>query len=141
MREGTYVSDCRNKLIAKIFKEIEWIERYGTGIHRIRGYFEEYGSPEPLFENFQHGFRVTAFPLLEDDFTESAEKSVDKIIQFIDANPKITQKELSQLTGLSRRGIEKITIKDTEKDTEKISVIQKGRQTFFYLTNNYNKLY
>ncbi|MDR2149051.1 MAG: putative DNA binding domain-containing protein [Tannerella sp.] len=61
--QGTYTSDCRNKLIAKIFKEIDWIERYGTGIRRIRDYFREYGSPEPVFENFQHGFRVIVYPL------------------------------------------------------------------------------
>ena len=29
------------------------------------------------------------------------------MLQLIDSNPNITQKELSQLTGLSRRGIEK----------------------------------
>ena len=42
---------------------IDWIERYGTGIRRIRDYFREYGSPDPLFENFQHGFRVIAYPI------------------------------------------------------------------------------
>jgi ATP-dependent DNA helicase RecG len=38
---------------------------------------------------------------------KSVEKSVEKIIRLIDSNPRITQKELSQLTGLSRRGVEK----------------------------------
>ena len=81
--QGTYVSDCRNKLIAKIFKEIDWIERYGTGIRRIRDYFREYGSPEPLFENFQHGFRVTVYPLrkdVENIVAETEEKSSEKIV-------------------------------------------------------------
>jgi ATP-dependent DNA helicase RecG len=63
LRKGTYVSNCRNKLIAKIFKEITWIERYGTGIRRITSLFERYGCPKPKFENQHHGFKVTAYPL------------------------------------------------------------------------------
>ena len=64
---GTYVSECRNKQIARVFKEIEWIERYGTGIQRIKNYFKNYGSPEPVFENFQHGFQVTAYALIDEN--------------------------------------------------------------------------
>lgn len=32
---GNYTSKSRNKLIAKAFKEIGWIERYGSGILHI----------------------------------------------------------------------------------------------------------
>ncbi|MDR3246191.1 MAG: putative DNA binding domain-containing protein [Prevotellaceae bacterium] len=72
LRHGTYVSNCRNKLISRIFKEIEWIERYGTGIKRIRGILKNYGSPEPVFENFHHGFRVIAYAVKE--ITENPEE-------------------------------------------------------------------
>jgi ATP-dependent DNA helicase RecG len=107
LHKGTYVSDCRNKLVAKIFKEIEWIERYGTGIRRIKNYFKEYGSPEPRFENFQHGFMVTVFPLnVKDDNTfekKDTEKDTEKttltqkmILQEISNNKFITIPELSE---------------------------------------------
>jgi len=33
--KGAYVSDCRNKLIAFAFKEIGWIEKYGSGMIKI----------------------------------------------------------------------------------------------------------
>jgi ATP-dependent DNA helicase RecG len=59
---GNYVSICRNKLVSKLFKEINWIEKYGTGIRRVTNLFLAYGAPAPVFENFQHGFRVTAYP-------------------------------------------------------------------------------
>jgi ATP-dependent DNA helicase RecG len=61
--KGMYVSNCRNKLIARVFKEIAWIERYGTGIRRVTSLFENYGCSKPVFENFQHGFKVTVYPL------------------------------------------------------------------------------
>lgn len=36
------------------------IERYGSGISRICRLFKEHGLEAPVFENFQHGFRVIA---------------------------------------------------------------------------------
>jgi predicted HTH transcriptional regulator len=77
---GNYVSNCRNKLISRIFKEIEWIERYGTGIRRVMNIFKDYGSPEPVFENFQHGFRVIAYSIkdLERDLERDLEKDLER---------------------------------------------------------------
>ncbi|MDR1156296.1 MAG: putative DNA binding domain-containing protein [Bacteroidales bacterium] len=66
LMSGNYVSICRNKLVSKIFKEISWIEKYGTGIRRVTSLFLAYGAPAPVFENFQHGFRVTAYPVKSD---------------------------------------------------------------------------
>jgi len=53
-----YTSDCRNKLIAKLFKDTGNMEKYGSGIGRVCKQFVEHGLKEPIFENFQHGVRV-----------------------------------------------------------------------------------
>lgn len=58
---GNYTSKSRNKLIAKAFKEIGWIERYGSGILRIQNICEDYGVIKPVFEEFANGFRVILF--------------------------------------------------------------------------------
>jgi ATP-dependent DNA helicase RecG len=58
---GNYSSRTRNRLIANIFKDCGLIERYGSGIKRIRNECFKYGIEEPLFEEFQHGFRVILF--------------------------------------------------------------------------------
>jgi len=57
---GNYISSSRNLKIASIFKEVGLIERYGSGISRICRLFKEHGLEAPVFENFQHGFRVIA---------------------------------------------------------------------------------
>ena len=109
--QGNYVSDCRNKLIAKIFKEIAWIERYGTGIRRIRDHFNEYGSPEPLFENFQHGFRVTVYSLntVIDDadvkVTAKVTANQQSILDEFSKNQFSTAEELSIKIGISTRKV------------------------------------
>ncbi|TXH52946.1 MAG: AAA family ATPase [Bacteroidia bacterium] len=58
---GNYTSKSRNKLIAKAFKEIGWIERYGSGIMRIQNICKDYGVIEPVFEEFNNGFRVVVY--------------------------------------------------------------------------------
>jgi ATP-dependent DNA helicase RecG len=101
---GNYVSDCRNKLIAKIFKEIEWVERYGTGIRRIKDYFKEYGSQEPVFENFQHGFRVTVFAAKNfDRLTENANELTEKLSESSDGLTENVNKLTENSNGLTEK--------------------------------------
>ena len=103
---GDYVSNSRNKLIAKIFKNINWIEKYGSGIKRIIKLFADYGSPAPVFENFQHGFRVTVFSInfindLENDLSDNQRKILEELCK----NASFTQKELAEIIGISEKNI------------------------------------
>jgi ATP-dependent DNA helicase RecG len=58
---GDYASNTRNKQIANLFKEAGLIEKYGSGIKRIKEAFVRDGFVAPRFEVFQHGFKVTVF--------------------------------------------------------------------------------
>jgi ATP-dependent DNA helicase RecG len=58
---GAYKSIPRNKLIADICKDMRIIEKYGSGIGRIRDCFKSEGLPEPIFEIIAGGFQVTVF--------------------------------------------------------------------------------
>ena len=58
---GSYTSKSRNKLIAKIFKEAGLIERYGSGIMRIRHICKKIGIVEPVFQEISNGFMVTLY--------------------------------------------------------------------------------
>jgi len=97
---GNYVSKSRNKLIAKAFKEASIIERYGSGIMRVCKICEEYGVKEPDFHEISNGFQVILYN------EKTVEKTVEKILDIIVNNPQITQAELVEMTGLTRRGVE-----------------------------------
>jgi ATP-dependent DNA helicase RecG len=66
---NNYVSNPRNRQIAKTMKDMGWIERYGTGIKRVRRMFREYGLPDPVFEEISDGMRVTVCGLNFDENT------------------------------------------------------------------------
>ncbi|MFO8084808.1 MAG: ATP-binding protein, partial [Desulfobacterales bacterium] len=59
LQSGDYSSRTRNRAVANIFKECGIIERYGSGIKRVQNACAQHGIPSPLFEEFQHGFKVT----------------------------------------------------------------------------------
>ncbi|MEZ5402972.1 MAG: ATP-binding protein [Bryobacteraceae bacterium] len=53
------VSDCRNSVIAEIMKALGYVERFGTGISRVRRTLEENGNPPPEFHFEREFTRVT----------------------------------------------------------------------------------
>lgn len=54
-------STCRNEAIAEAFHYMHIVEAWGTGLPRIINRCKEYGLPDPLFEEFGDGFKVTIF--------------------------------------------------------------------------------
>lgn len=54
-------STCRNEAIAEAFHYMHIVEAWGTGIPRIINRCREYGLPNPAFEEFGDGFKVSLF--------------------------------------------------------------------------------
>ena len=118
LRTNQYISTPRNRQIAKMAKEMGLIERYGTGIRRVKNMFLDYGLEEPVYESLSDGVAVTVWGLKFDEnndevsdkntenIEKTVEKTVEKIMEVLKEKPEITIKELVELTGLSRRGIE-----------------------------------
>ncbi|WP_158238001.1 winged helix-turn-helix transcriptional regulator [Emticicia sp. TH156] len=71
----------------------------------------------PVFENFQHGFRIVVYPKTEtvgETVTKPVRETVGEILKgssalilnYIKDNPAVTREELAELTKLSVRGVE-----------------------------------
>ncbi len=61
LESNNYKSKTRNKLLALMFKECGLIEKYGSGIGRIKKFCKEHKIKEPKFEELQKGFQVTLY--------------------------------------------------------------------------------
>ncbi|GHV59651.1 hypothetical protein FACS1894182_14070 [Bacteroidia bacterium] len=125
---GNYKSTPRNRKIADFFKNMGWIEKYGSGIGRIRDFFKEAGLPEPEFKPISEGFQVTVFDGKTTQDTGGAiggannnnnnltERQLE-IIRIINETPAITYRALAKqldindsavlkhLDNLKKRGI------------------------------------
>ncbi|MDO4272876.1 MAG: ATP-binding protein [Eubacteriales bacterium] len=105
-------SKIRNRAIAEVFSRMEIIEEWGTGIRRIIKRAEEYGLPEPEFMEIGDTFRVNLYrktnkkPIKAD--------RIDKILDFIDLNGSITNKESRMILGLADSTVKRV-LKDMVK--------------------------
>ena len=118
---GKYSSKTRNKLIAKAFKEAGFIERYGTGIARVRNICKDYGLIEPKFEEIAQGFQVVLFKeKINEPINEPINVRQKTIISIIEKNNKISINELSKMSNVGRE-----TIKRDLNDLKKNKIIRR----------------
>ena len=119
---NNYTSQARNKLVAKAFKEIGSVERYGSGIKKVFDICKDYGVVAPKFEEKFNGFFVTLYnERLNAPKENLAQKSSEKvgekvgekltnnqmaILSQIEINPKISARGLSEFVKISSRKIE-----------------------------------
>ncbi len=110
MLKQVHPSKRRNTLIANAFFRMGFIEAWGRGFLLIREELAKEGFPQHEIIEFASGLQVTLY-----NYPKSKEKSKEKILIIISENPQITTSELSDKTGLSISGIEKI-IRNLKKE-------------------------
>lgn len=108
---NSYTSRSRNKLIAKAFKEIGLIERYGSGIKRIMNICFDYGVIAPNFEEIHNGFKVVLFKEKLKTKNNVVDNVVDvrreKIINILNTKSKATAKLIAVLLNSTERTIQR----------------------------------
>ena len=98
------ISQPRNKNLADIFHRLHLIESYGTGIRKIYNLYENC-SEQPRIEVTSNTFKI----ILPNMNRASAKENnavitpqMQKILDFIDKNGKITDGEIQELLGLKK---------------------------------------
>lgn len=100
----------KNPIIAKLFKEIGWVDELGSGVRNTYKYTELYTpGAKPTFTE-DDVFEII-IPLSEKASEETSEKvsgkTSEKIITLLKEDNKRTAKELSKIIGVSDRAVEK----------------------------------
>lgn len=103
---GAHGSVLRNPLLAQAFYFAGLIERWGTGTTRIIDRCIEQGLPEPEFENWQGGLRVT---FLKDPYTEERLRAVGlndrqiRAVRYVKEKGSISNTAYQELNRVSKR--------------------------------------
>jgi ATP-dependent DNA helicase RecG len=79
----TGVSRVRNRVIARVFHELQFMEEWGSGYKRIIEVCEKEGYPEPKWEELGTAIRVTFYPhpqtrLVEEETSSFHEEFLDR---------------------------------------------------------------
>lgn len=93
------VSHIRNRVIARVFRELGYIEEWGSGYKRITEYCKEFGYPIPKWEEFGMAIRVT---FLRNEFFQESNLIISKTKEKIKKDLSSRQTEILDI--LSHRG-------------------------------------
>lgn len=114
LKKDEHPSVPRNPLLAQVVYYANLIEKWGTGITRLRTAFRDQGLLEPEFEASSTRFAITLHKglfqekrILDVELTEQQKK----VIVFVKENGKITNKDYRQITGQSDESA-RVTFKD-----------------------------
>lgn len=100
-------SDPRNKLIHKIFSLVGLGERAGSGIYKITNAWKKKEWIEPVIEELYNPDRTVLTLKMKKNKNniENYTKSERIILEEIKKKPNITQTELSETIGISKRSV------------------------------------
>lgn len=112
-------SVIRNKLIAQLFYDIGYIEKYGSGTIKIIELCRQNGMPNPELKEAFGGFSIV---FRKDIYTEEYfhnlglnERQINAVL-YAKQKGKITNKEYRVLTGLSDESVRKDLLELVEKN-------------------------
>jgi predicted HTH transcriptional regulator len=95
------VSQLRNKVLGRVFRELQLIEQWGSGLNRISSVCQQQNIAAPKFEELDHFFRVTLYPRTTKVIP--SESWHIPIIEHIKQHGKISAMEAEKIWKLTRR--------------------------------------
>ena len=99
-----------------MFKECGFIEKYGSGIRRIKKLCYEQGIIEPKFEELQKDYKVTVF-----------KKNLKKIIVVLKQDGLLTREDLAHIVGVSANAVKQHLSKlKTENKIKRVGSTKSG---------------
>ncbi len=115
-------SILRNPVLGNVFFRLDLIERFGTGVLRIKECYRQ-SAAQPIFDIYENSIKVT-LPVIQStaDLTED-EAAVFNIV----SGRTLPTSEITSLSGFSRSKVQAITKRLVERGY--LSVVGSGRGT------------
>lgn len=117
------ISILRNPIIGNIFFRLHHIERFGTGVKRIKNAYLE-SEIKPQFEVYDNSIKVILPVIVEKSLLNSDERQV---YQALSANRWLPSSEIVEITGFGKTKTVKLL--NSLKEQGYVKVIGRGRGT------------
>lgn len=106
---GTGVSEIRNRVVARIFRDMGLIEEWGWGIARIREAMQLRGLRPPEFRETGNFFKVTLYnrPAVVSTSSPALDEDEEKLIRLARERGRIRTRDAVPVIGKSDRTVQK----------------------------------
>ena len=130
-----YISILRNPIISNIFYRLRIIEKFGTGVMRIKYEYRE-SFTKPIFEIDENSIRVT-LPTIETTPSSLVNGEI-KVFEILKKYDKLSRKEIEELCNFNKSK----TIRSINSLINKsiIKQVGKGRSTKYQLKNSWKNI-
>ena len=101
------VSKLRNRVIGRVFKDLNLIEQWGSGFQRMAASCREMDLPDPTMEEVAFGFRIT-FSLRRvaaRTQADAIDRQIVELIRSCEADGGASTQHLSRAVGISSRAM------------------------------------
>lgn len=127
------ISQPRNKNLADVFYRLRLIESYGTGIRRIYKLYENCPS-QPIIEATNNAFKIALPNMNTSAYAASAQRpavtpQMQKILDYLKANRRITEAEISELLGIKKTRT--FTVAKKMRDLGLIKAVGRGEGKYY----------
>lgn len=95
------ISQLRNRVIGRVFRELEYIEAWGSGLKRIIKVCDEHGLRAPKFQELGSFFRVTLFHAPKRAVPTKPWHNI--IINYLKKHKEVTAKQAQEIWQISSR--------------------------------------
>lgn len=132
------ISQPRNKNLAEVFHRLKLIESYGTGIRRIFNLYDGCAK-QPQIDVTPNTFKII-LPNMNTARADEPKKAaavtpqIQKVLEYIQTNGQITDKEIGELLNLKKTRIFNIT--KQMRDLGLIQVIGRGEQKKYVIVGS-----
>lgn len=99
------LSHVRNKVIARICRELKMIEEWGSGYHRIVSHCNEFGYPVPEWQEFGTATRVIFRP---HSFFHEASEQESVFVPVVDYEADLSDRQHEIISILKKYGAQKM---------------------------------
>ena len=123
-----YVSVLRNPIIANIFYRLGIIEKFGTGIKRIKYEYRE-SFVKPAFEIYENSIRIT-LPVIE-IIPKNLVNGEVKVFEILKKHEKLSRKEIEELSKYNKSKVMRSINGLIEKSIAE--QVEKGRSVKYQL--------
>lgn len=95
------VSQLRNRVIGRVFRELRLIEQWGSGLSRMINICQQQGIHPPKFEEWGNFFRTTLYPSMNPSI--GIEEWQKPIVAYLKKHQAILPKQAQQLWKVTSR--------------------------------------